>query len=68
MPFAASLLFGIKNESDYAFQVLIPNFETWLGGKWWGDFNQIQEENGRGEWQGENSGGKMAGEEMAVRA
>ena len=25
----ANLLFGVKNESDYAYQVLIPYFETW---------------------------------------
>ena len=29
----------------------------WLGGKWWGDFNQIQEENGREKTAGENGWG-----------
>ena len=56
------ILAGGKQRGDFRLG------RKWLGGKWWGDFNQIQEENGRGEWQGENSRGKMAGGEMAVRA
>ena len=42
---AANLLFGIKNELDYAYQVLKPNFETWG-------------ENGQGENGGEKTAGE----------
>ena len=53
MPLAASLLFEIKNESDYVYQVLIPNFETW--GENGGEIStKFRGKMAGGKWRGEN--------------
>ena len=66
MPLAASLLFEIKNESDYVYQVLIPNFETW-GENDWGEMagdisTKFRGKMAGGKWLGENGQEKTAGE------